>query len=82
MDLDIHQMNVGYLMTMVISKLNESLIRNSRRNLHLFFFGKQQENNFIVQHVVYDIILQDNKQISVKDETHENIDDKVNEYEL
>ena len=45
-------------------------------------FGRNQENNDTVQHEVDEIILQDNKNLSVKDETHEIIDYEFNEYEL
>ena len=45
-------------------------------------FGRNQENNDTVQHEVDEIILQDNKNLSVKDETHESIDYEFNEYEL
>ena len=45
-------------------------------------FIRKNENNSIVQHSVYDIILQDNKKISVKDETHENINSEVDEEKL
>ena len=36
-------------------------------------FGRQQENSYIVQHASDEIILQDSKTLSVKDETHDNI---------
>ena len=45
-------------------------------------FGIQQENNAIVQHAVDEIILQEKKILSVKYETHENIDYEFNEDEL
>ena len=43
--------------------------------------GIQQENNYIVQHAVDEIILQE-KNSKRKDETHENIDSEVDEYDL
>ena len=45
-------------------------------------FGRQQENNAIVQHAVYEIILHDNKNVGVKDETHDNINYEVGEDEM
>ena len=36
----------------------------------------------MVQHTVDEIILQEKQKLSVKDETHDNIDDKVDEDEL
>ena len=45
-------------------------------------FGKQQDNNDIIQRVVDDIILQYNNKLSVKYETHDNTDEKVDEDEL
>ena len=45
-------------------------------------FGINQENNAIVQHAVDEIILQEKKILSVKYETHENIDYEFNEDEL
>ena len=44
-------------------------------------FGRHQDNNDIVQHAVNEIILQ-KKKITVKDETHKNIDDEVYEDNL
>ena len=38
-------------------------------------FGRNQENNAIAQHAVDEIILQEKEKLSVKDETHEKIDD-------
>ena len=46
------------------------------------FFGIQKEKNAIVQHAVDEIILQENKQLGVKVETHNKIDDEVDEDEL
>ena len=43
--------------------------------------GIQQENNYIVQHAVDEIILQE-KNAKCKDETHENIESEVDEYDL
>ena len=45
-------------------------------------YGRQQENNAIVQHAVDDIFLQDKDKLSVEDETHKNIDGEVDEDEL
>ena len=45
-------------------------------------FGKHQKNNAIVQHALNEITLKKKYKLSVKDKTHENIDDKVNEDEL
>ena len=45
-------------------------------------FGRQKQKNAIVQHAVDDIILQDKEKLSVKDETHDKIDDEVNKDEL
>ena len=45
-------------------------------------FSKQKENNDIVQHSVDESILQENKKLSVKYETRENIDSEVYEDEL
>ena len=45
-------------------------------------FGSQQENNAIIQHAFDEIIPQQNKKISVKYETHENMNDQVDEDEL
>ena len=45
-------------------------------------FGRQKENNTIVQHTVYEIILQEKERLNVKDETHENIDYEVDEDDL
>ena len=42
----------------------------------------QQENNSIVQHAVYEIILHENKKLSAKDETHNTIHSKFNENDL
>ena len=36
----------------------------------------------MVQHTVDEIILQEKQKLSVKDETHDNIDDEVDEDEL
>ena len=41
----------------------------------------QQDNNYIVQHAVDEIILQE-KNAKCKYETHENIDSEVDEYDL
>ena len=40
-------------------------------------FSRQQENNAIVQHSVDKIILQDNEELSVEDETHEYNDSEM-----
>ena len=45
-------------------------------------FGRQQETNSVTQHTVDEIILQKNEKLSVKYETHDNIDDEVDEDEL
>ena len=42
----------------------------------------RQETNSIVQHAVYDILLQEKERLSVKDETRENIGDEVEEDEM
>ena len=42
----------------------------------------QQDSNYVVQQEVHEIILQEKDTLSVKDETHNNIDHKVNEDEL
>ena len=44
--------------------------------------GRQQDNNAIVQHAVDEIYLQYKDKSIVKDETHKNIDDEVDEDEL
>ena len=44
--------------------------------------GRKQENNTAIQHAVYEIMLQEYEKLSVKDETHENIDNEVDEDEL
>ena len=44
--------------------------------------GIQQEKNAIIQHAVDDIISQENKKLSVKDETHVNIDDEFDKDDL
>ena len=43
---------------------------------------RHQEKNYKVQHAVDEIILQEKENLSVKDETYENIDDEVDEDEL
>ena len=45
-------------------------------------FNRHQENNYIVNHAVGDIILQENKKLSVNDEAQENVDSEVNENNL
>ena len=48
-------------------------------------FGRYQQNNAIVEHAVDEIMLQDNKKLSLTDETHDNIDSEVGKdkmYEL
>ena len=45
-------------------------------------FGRQQDNNTIVQHAVDKIIHQENKKIGLKDETNEKIDSEDYEDEL
>ena len=45
-------------------------------------FGRQQENNTMIQHVVDEIILQQNEKLSVKYETRESIYNEVNEDDL
>ena len=45
-------------------------------------FGIQQDNNTVIQHTVYYITLQENERLSLKYETHENIDDEVDEDDL
>ena len=48
-------------------------------------FNRKQENNGIVQHTFDDIILQDNKKLSMEEEAHEKIysdADKSDLYEI
>ena len=45
-------------------------------------FVRQQEKNYVIQHAFDEIILQENEKLSVKDETHENIDDEFDEDEM
>ena len=45
-------------------------------------FIMQQDKNTVNQHAVDEIILQEKEQLSVKDETHENINDELYEYDL
>ena len=48
-------------------------------SLELRKINRHQENNDVVQHVVNYIIFQQNKKLSVEDESHENINSKVDE---
>ena len=48
-------------------------------SLELRKINRHQENNDVVQHVVNYIIFQQNKKLSVEDESHENIKSKVDE---
>ena len=48
-------------------------------SLELRKINRYQENNDVVQHVVNYIIFQQNKKLSVEDESHENIKSKVDE---
>ena len=45
-------------------------------------FNRQKEKNYIVNHAVDEIILQDNNKGSDEYESHENIDSKINENDL
>ena len=83
MALDIYQMNVRFWETLVLSTLKSGLIKTSgRRAFSQEIFGRQQDKNVIVQYAVDEIIQQEKEKLSVKNETHENIDDKFDEYEL
>ena len=66
-------------MTLVLSKLNAGLINTAWNQEN---FGRYQENDAIAQHVVDEIIQQEKEKLSVKDETHENIDDEVDEDDM
>ena len=55
---------------------------NAVRSLHLRKVGKHKYNNAIVQHVVYDIILQEKENLSVKYEAYDNIDDEFDEDDM
>ena len=45
-------------------------------------FGKQKDNNAIFQRAVYEILLQEKEKLNLEDETHDSIDDEVDEDEL
>ena len=64
------------------SKYKKIRSTEERRQYPQFNKRKQQEKNDITQHAVYETILQDKEKLSVKDETHNNIDDEVDEDEL
>ena len=71
---------------MVLSIPKAGILRNSSRILHYIKnIVKHKRNNSVVQNTVYDIILQKKEKLSVKDETHENVDDELDDdkrYEL
>ena len=74
MAIDINHINVSSWETLVLSKLKSFLLNT--------MFVIHQQKHSIVEHAVDEIILQENKRLSVKDETHENIDDEFNEDEM
>ena len=74
MAMDINQINVRYWETLVLITIKSFP--------PMTVFVIQQQNNSIVQHAVDEIILPENKKLSVKDETHENIDDEFDEDEM
>ena len=76
-------MNESYRMILVISIPNETNFRSLGGILHQKTFGNKQEVNDIVQHAVDEIIPQETEKenLSVKNETHENIDYEVDEDE-
>ena len=80
MDLEIIQMNVSSWETLVLSMLKSVLLNTTGRRLQLKkMFGRHQDNNSIVQHSADEIITAENKTIRVEYETHDNIDDEINE---
>ena len=42
-------------------------------------FNRHQENNYIVDHSVVDILIQENNKVSAKAEAHENIESDIYE---
>ena len=84
MALDIHLMNVGSWLTLVISTKKYSILSTIKRKGSAFkkTFVKQRENNNIIQNTVDDIILQDKENVIMKDKTNKNIDYEVDRYEL
>ena len=59
MDPDIHQTNVRFLVTLVLSTPKPLQQSNEDRSLHLKNVGRNQDNNDIFQHAVGEIFLQE-----------------------
>ena len=74
MALGIHQINTRSWGTLVLRILKAGPLRTPGMILQLKLkFNRQQENNDIVNHLVYEIILKEGNKVNSKSEAHENI---------
>ena len=71
-------MNTMSWETLVLIILRAGLLRTSGHEpANKNKFIRQQEKNAIVNHAIYEIILQENNKVSTEAEAHENIDSKI-----